>query len=282
MLADIDVSTALVAGLVREQHPDLDGELRPVAAGWDNAIFRLGADLAVRVPRRQVAAALIEHEQRWLPHLAPRLPLPIPVPVRNGRPTVGYPYPWSITAWITGTVVTAVPVTQRILFAEQLAGFLNALHRPAPPDAPANPVRGVPLATRSEAMAERFASGRVPRLLQKLWTDLTLVPPWPDRPRWVHGDLHAANLLAGPDGRLAAVLDFGDLTAGDPATDLAAAWLVFDAPARARFRGALDVDEDTWQRGRGWALNMAAAIAADPTGAPEMHAMAAHALREVA
>ncbi|MFI5910085.1 aminoglycoside phosphotransferase family protein [Dactylosporangium sp. NPDC051541] len=337
MDADIEVSVDVVRNLVRGQHADLDGPLRLVANGWDNAIFRLGSDLAVRVPRRRIAAALIEHEQRWLPELGPVLPIAIPAPVRIGRPSAEYPYPWTITAWIDGTVVTRVPVGERGVFAEQLAGFLNSLHRPAPVDAPVNPVRGVALVARSEVMGERFrklgerfqpmgerfemvtgrfdevggrfegvgerfdgvgerfdgvgqrfeevaergASGRIAQELSELWNDLAAVSPWAGPPQWVHGDLHAANLLTGADGFLAAVLDFGDLTAGDPATDLAAGWLVFDAPARARFRAALDVDEDTWQRGRGWALCMAAAIAVDVTGTPEMYAMAAHALREI-
>ncbi|WP_433203647.1 aminoglycoside phosphotransferase family protein [Dactylosporangium sp. CS-047395] len=279
MEADIAVDAALVHTLIRDQHPDLDGPLTPVAMGWDNAIFRLGPDLAVRVPRRRVAAALITHEQRWLPTFA--LPVPIPAPIRAGVATDYFPYPWSITPWLSGAVVASLPVPGRLSFAAQLASFLTALHRPAPVDAPANPVRGVPLSTRAAAMAERFASGRVPLELRPLWKELAAVPFWGGPPLWVHGDLHPANLLAGVDGSLSAVLDFGDLTAGDPATDLAAAWLVFDAPARAVFRGGLDVDEDTWQRGRGWALNIGAAIAADVSGTAEMHAIGTHTLAQV-
>ncbi|MER7274215.1 phosphotransferase [Dactylosporangium sp. NPDC000244] len=281
MEADLAVDEALVHRLMRDQHPDLDGALEPVATGWDNAVFRLGPGLAVRVPRRRAAAALIRHEQRWLPALAATLPLPIPAPVRAGRPAPYYPYPWSITPWLAGTVVLRTPVAPRAAFAEQLAAFLIALHVPAPADAPANPVRGVPLPALAEAMAKRFASGRVPTDLRPLWEELAALPPWPGPPLWVHGDPHPGNLLAGAAGRLAAVLDFGDLTAGDPATDLAAAWLAFDAAGRARFRAALDADEETWQRGRGWALAIAAAVAADPTGTPEMYSLAAHTLREV-
>ncbi|WP_432971892.1 aminoglycoside phosphotransferase family protein [Dactylosporangium sp. CA-233914] len=282
MDADIAVDERLVRSLVRAQHPDLEGPVWSVAAGWDNAVYRLGERLAVRLPRRKVAAELVRNEQRWLPGLAASLPVPIPAPVRVGCPTEAYPWPWSITPWLHGTVVAATPVPSRMAFAEQLAAFVNALHVPAPPGAPANPVRGVPLPTRAGAMAERFASGRVPLDLRPLWEDLAAVPFWAGPPLWVHGDPHPGNLLTGLDGRLSAVLDFGDLTAGDPATDLAAAWLVFDAPARAVFRAALaGVDENTWQRGRGWALNIGAAVAADPTGTREMHAVGAHALRQV-
>ncbi|MEV8513806.1 aminoglycoside phosphotransferase family protein [Dactylosporangium sp. NPDC051484] len=285
MEADIAVDAALVRRLILEQHPDLDGPLSQVAMGWDNAIYRLGADLAVRLPRRRVAAELVYREQHWLPRLAVALPVPVPVPVRVGVPSGGFPFPWSITPWLTGTVVAASPVAPRAAFAAQLAGFLAALHVPAPAAAPANPVRGVPLSTRAEAMAERFATGRVPAGLRGLWDELVAVPFWAGPPLWVHGDPHPGNLLTGPDGRLAAVLDFGDLTSGDPATDLAAAWLVFDAPARAVFRAALGCgpgrDEATWQRARGWALNIGAALAADATGTPEMAAVAEHTLREV-
>ncbi|WP_432824934.1 aminoglycoside phosphotransferase family protein [Dactylosporangium sp. CA-092794] len=281
MDADIPVDAALARTLVREQHPDLDAPLTLVAAGWDNAIFRLGTDLAVRLPRRRVAVDLVLNEQRWLPSLAAVLPVTVPAPVRVGVPSPRYPWPWSITPWLAGTVAAATPVPPRAAFAAQLAEFQAALHVPAPPGAPANPVRGVPLSTRGPAMAERFATGRVPLTLRPLWDELVAVPEWSGPPLWVHGDPHPGNLLIGPDGRLSAVLDFGDLTAGDPATDLAAAWLVFDAPARAEFRAGVDVDEDTWQRARGWALNMGAAIAADATGTPEMAAVAAHTLREV-
>jgi aminoglycoside phosphotransferase (APT) family kinase protein len=283
--ADIAVDAALARRLVREQHPDLDAPLEPAAMGWDNAIYRLGADLAVRLPRRRVAAELVHHEQRWLPRLAARLPVPIPAPVRAGAPAEGFPWPWSITPWLPGRVVAGLPVGPRAAFAGQLAAFLTALHTPAPADAPANPVRGVPLRTRAAAMAERFAGGRVPADLRGLWEELAAVPDWAGPPLWVHGDPHPGNLLAGPGGRLAAVLDFGDLTAGDPATDLAAAWLVFDAPARAAFRAALGdgpgTDEHTWQRARGWALAMGAAIAADATGTAQMAAVAEHTLRQV-
>ncbi|GAA2379527.1 aminoglycoside phosphotransferase family protein [Dactylosporangium salmoneum] len=282
MDADIVVDAALARHVLRHQHPDLDGPLTLATSGWDNAIFRLGSSLAVRLPRRAVAASLVRNEQRWLPLLAPSLPVPVPVPVRVGVPMEAYPYHWSVTPWLDGTVVAAGPVGPRAALAQRLAGFFNALHVPAPAEAPANPVRGVPLSGRSAAMAERFATGRVPLSLRPLWDELVAVPGWAGPPVWVHGDPHPGNLLAAPDGSLAAVLDFGDLTAGDPATDLAAAWLVFDAPARALFRAALGprVDEDTWQRARGWALNIGAALVADASGTPEMAAVGAHALAQ--
>ncbi|MGI5242425.1 aminoglycoside phosphotransferase family protein [Dactylosporangium sp. CA-139066] len=284
MNADIFIDAALARHLLRTQHPDLDGDLTLVASGWDNVIYRLGDDLAVRLPRREVAADLIVHEQRWLPSLSRSLPAAVPAPLRVGTPSEDFPWPWSVTPWLPGTPVSSLDVASRATFATELAAFHNALHVPAPADAPSNPVRGVALSTRSAAMAERFATGRVPLGLRALWDELVAVPGWAGPPVWVHGDPHPGNLLAFDDGRLAAVLDFGDLTAGDPATDLAAAWLVFDGRARAAYRAALGarVDEDTWRRGRGWALNIGAALAADAGGTAEMAAIAEHALREVA
>jgi aminoglycoside phosphotransferase (APT) family kinase protein len=321
--ADIEADSDLVRHLLSEQHPDLGGPLSLVASGWDNAIYRLGSTLSVRLPRRRIAADLLRNEQRWLPVLAGSLPVPIPAPVRVGVATPAFPWPWSVNEWLPGSAVADMPVAPRAAFAEQFAAFMTALHVPAPADAPANPVRGVPLRTRGRAMEERFATGLVPSDLRGLWDELVAVPEWSGPPLWVHGDMHPGNLLAAWDGhaseratgggdrlvlgggnalrpgggdgtgsrggaatglggRLTAVIDFGDLTSGDPASDLAAAWLVFDAPGRALFRSALaDVDDATWQRARGWALNIAAAMAVDTTGTPQMAAVAEHALREV-
>ncbi|MET7395755.1 aminoglycoside phosphotransferase family protein [Dactylosporangium sp. NPDC005572] len=275
------ITPSLVRRLLAAQHPDLDGPVRLVASGWDNDIYRLGSSLSVRLPRRIEAVSLMHNEQRWLPLLRPVLPVAVPDLVRLGSPDADFPWPWSVNTWLPGSPATTVPVPARLAFAAQLASFMTALHVPAPASAPRNPVRGVPLSTRSPAMERRFATGRVPLALRPLWNDLVRVPAWDGPPLWVHGDPHPANLLVGADGLLSGVVDFGDLTAGDPATDLAAAWLVFDAPARAVFRGGLDVDEATWERARGWALNIGAAIAADVDPTPEMAAIAHHALHEV-
>ncbi|WP_238013625.1 aminoglycoside phosphotransferase family protein [Dactylosporangium sp. AC04546] len=272
---------ALVRRLLAAQHPDLDGPVHLVASGWDNDIYRLGPSLSVRLPRRVEAVSLMHNEQRWLPLLRPVLPVAVPDLVRLGAPSGDFPWPWSVNTWLPGAPATTVPVPARLAFAAQLASFLTALHVPAPAAAPRNPVRGVPLSTRTPAMSRRFATGRVPAVLRPLWNDLVLVPLWDGPPVWIHGDPHPANLLVGADGLLSGVVDFGDLAAGDPATDLAAAWLVFDAPARAVFRSGLDVDEATWERARGWALNIGASIAADVDPTPEMAAIADHVLREV-
>jgi len=264
-VAEIEIDSELVGRLLREQHPDLaDLPLRLVANGWDNVIFRLGVEWCVRLPRRAVAVPLIVNEQRWLPRLAERLPAAVPAPVRMGRPGAGYPWPWSVCRWVDGEIASRVPVARRNAVAGELADFMTALHVPAPDDAPVNLVRGVPLAVRDEQITERLTSGKLAREdeLRRLWDRLKAVPPWRGDPVWLHGDPHPANLvLRGEPAGLAAVLDFGDLTAGDPATDLAAAWLVFDAAGRAAFRARVDADDDTWLRARAWALAIGTAIA---------------------
>jgi aminoglycoside phosphotransferase (APT) family kinase protein len=267
--AEVEIDVELVRALLAEQHPDLAGlPLRVAAQGWDNVMARLGGDLAVRLPRRQVAAELVEKEQRWLPGLAPRLPVTVPVPVRVGRPSsaLGYPWSWSVVPWVPGTRASDVPVARRAATAVPLADFLLALHRPAPAGHPVNPVRGVPLGPRDEVVRARLASGVVPDEARALavWERAVAAPAWDGPPLWVHGDPHPGNLVVTDDGTLAAVVDLGDLTAGDPATDLAAAWLVLDAPARAVFRGHLaeryPADDPVWVRARGWALSMASSM----------------------
>lgn len=282
--AEVDIDATLVRKLVQTQHPDLDGPLRLVANGWDNVIYRLGADLCVRLPRRAVAVDLIRHELRWLPELAARAGAVVPAPVRAGEPGEGYPWPWTICPWFEGRVAADVPPAERAPAATGLAEFLARLHVPAPADAPHNPWRGVPLSERDGAVRERLA-GRPE--LAALWARLVSAPPWAGPPYWLHGDLHPANIVLAARGpaRLAAVIDFGDLTAGDPATDLAVAWLAFDAAGRAAFRARYDaltgMDPDTWTRARAWALNLGSAIAGQSADSPRMAGISAHALAEV-
>lgn len=258
--AEVDVDAALVRALLAEQHPDIaDRPIDLVASGWDNTTFRLGGDLAVRLPRRSAAAHLIAHEQTFLPAFAARLPLPVPAPVRTGRPGCGYPWTWSVVPWFTGASVDVHPV--RDDQAELLGGFLAALHTPAPVDAPVNPYRGVPLATRADRVV-----GRLDRLAQRGFPVAPLRDVWrravaapvSTSSVWLHGDLHPRNLLA-RDGRLVAVIDWGDVTAGDPATDLAAAWLTWDTGVHDRFRAAYGRVDDTalWHRAAGWATAFA-------------------------
>lgn len=223
--AEVELNEVQVRSLLRAQHADLSGlALVELDSGWDNVLWRLGDDLIVRLPRREVAVALTVNEQRWLPQLAPRLPLPVSVPIRRGEPSRDYPWPLSILPWIEGCPGDRCELTNPRSTAERLARFLAALHRPAPPDAPHNPVRGVPLADRAESF-ETWISSLSTEIdagsTREIWDYASSAPRWTQPARWLHGDLHPANVVIA-DGVLAGVVDFGDICAGDPATDLAA------------------------------------------------------------
>lgn len=266
--AEVDVDVPLVRALLHDQHPDLaDLPLVVVANGWDNVIVRLGDEYAVRLPRRELAARLVEHEQLWLPEIAVRVApvVPVPAPVRVGRPALGYPWSWSVVPWLPGAPVGERAAGVRV--AEALAEFARRLHVPAPAEAPANPFRAVSLATRSDAVLTRLATQDVPRAVElaAAWRTAAALPTHTGPPVWVHGDLHPFNLLVDrtPDGdeRLSAVVDFGDVTSGDPAVDLATAWLTLDREARHTFRMLVAAPDATWGRARGWAIALASALA---------------------
>lgn len=265
--AEVDVNTELVASLLAEQHPDLaDLLLVELANGWDNVIFRLGDELTVRVPRRHAAAVLIEHEQAVLPGFAARLPIPIPATVRIGRPGCGYPWSWSVNPWFEGEVAALSSFIDPARQAHLLGEFLAALHVDAPIDAPLNPFRGRFIGNNTAVFVERVEQLRGTGVIDvdaaiSWWHHLVDVEPWGGSARWIHGDLHGANMLVA-DGAISAVIDFGDVCAGDPATDLSVAWALFDAGDRAVLRAAAGgadeaVDDATWQRAQAWALHFA-------------------------
>jgi aminoglycoside phosphotransferase (APT) family kinase protein len=254
----MNIDADLARRLLGVQHPDLaDLPIAPVASGWDNVMFRLGDDLALRLPRRQVAAQILRHEQRWLPLLKDRLPLPVPAPVRTGVPQEGYPWPWSVTPWLAGETADLSPPNADQ--GEGLADFFEALHRPAPAEAPHNPYRGVPLADRVQAFNARTANlvGKTdlidPRI-QAIWAD-ALDAPNDAAPTWIHGDPHPRNVLV-VDGGLCAVIDWGDMAQGDRASDLSAIWMLLpDGDARqTAVTACRSVSAATWRRARGWAV----------------------------
>jgi aminoglycoside phosphotransferase (APT) family kinase protein len=278
--ADLVIGSGLVRALLCAQHPDLaDLPLVEAGEGWDNQLYRLGDSLGVRLPRRTLAADLIVHEQRWLPQLAARLPLPVPAPVRTGRPGCGFPWPWSIVPWFDGCSA-AVTLADPISMAEDLGRFLRALHQPAPEEAPPNPWRGVPLANRTPSVLECLKQLRdrvETACITRLWDASVSAVPWSDRPVWLHGDLHPGNLVV-RGNRLAAVVDFGDLTAGDPATDLSVAWSTLPPTARPIFRAAASnafdpIDDATWVRARGWALTLGLVCLANSFDDPQLEAL---------
>jgi aminoglycoside phosphotransferase (APT) family kinase protein len=257
--AEIQITNEMVHDLVKRQHPDLaDLELVHMDSGFDNVTYRIGKDLAVRLPRRESAAALIVHEQEWLPVLSPNLPLKVPVPVRMGSPQGDYPWRWSITPWYEGeTADVATPLESE---AEVFGSFLSALHAPAPENAPENPFRGCPLRARQDAIESRL--DRLSQLTDALtpshfqiWQK-ALSTEIDVEPTWIHGDLHGRNVLV-QEGRLAAILDWGDLTSGDRATDLAGFWMLFDnvENRRSGLKKAGVVSEATLIRAMGWALS---------------------------
>lgn len=245
----------LVRALLHDQHPDLeDLELREVSGGWDNQQWRLGDELAVRLPRTGRAPALLLTEQTWLPTLADRLPLPTPVPVRIGRASKLFEHIWTVARWVEGEPADRSTIT-RIDASETLAGFLKALHHDAPADAPTNASRGIPLAGMEvdpDSWDELI--GRDADAVRDVWTRSLAAPAWRGAPRWLHADLHPANVVV-RDGMLVGVIDFGDMCAGDPATDLSAAWILLPAGAARRFFDAYgQADEATIARARGWAV----------------------------
>jgi aminoglycoside phosphotransferase (APT) family kinase protein len=255
--AEIAIDEDLVRALLEAQHPDLAHlPLRPLAHGWDNVLFRLGDARVVRLPRRAVAAELNVNEQRWLPVLRDPLPIPTPSPERIGVGDAHYPWAWSVLPWLEGGCADLAPPAAGE--AVRFADFLRALHVPAPARAPRNPVRGVPLAEREAGLRERMEridalGGLIDGRIRAGW-DRALGAPAATEARWLHGDLHAQNVLV-DDGRLSGVIDWGDLAAGDVATDLAGIWSLFDTrAARERALDRYAPDEALAARARGWAI----------------------------
>jgi aminoglycoside phosphotransferase (APT) family kinase protein len=256
------IDEALVRRLLASQHPAYaDLPLDPVVeVGTDNAMYRLGDDLAVRLPRIPSAGLQAEKEQAWLPLVAAALPLPAPVPVAYGVPQDEYPYLWSVCPWLPGRAETVGPESA----AADLAAFVRALWEVDPTGGPGpgdhNFGRGRPLAHRDARLREALAEldgvmDTAP--MAALWEECLDAPAWDGEPRWVHGDLHGGNVLV-DGGRVTGVIDWGGLGVGDPATDVMLAWTYLPASARQAFRDAVGADDAMWARGRGWALSVGA------------------------
>ncbi len=227
--------------------------------GTDHQLFRLGEELLLRLPIIGWAADQAGRDARWLPVLAPHLPVAVPVPVAVGDPDVDYPYRWSVVPWIEGENAPDDGLRD-VTVARELAAFVEALHGIDPSGGPVKEGldRGVPLAARDEVTRDALArcGDRVDAaVVTAAWEDALAVPAYDTEPVWIHGDLHEGNLLL-RDGHLAGVIDWGALGLGDPAPDYATAWLLLRGPARAAFRDATGVDDATWQRARGWALSV--------------------------
>lgn len=256
---EVDIDDELVRSLIRAQFPRYVGlpVSRVESAGTDNAMFRLGSDLVVRLPRIQRAESQVHTEQQWLPLLAAELPLPIPAPVEHGVPGPGFDMHWSIYRWLEGANAVDEPIVDLEHAAVELAHFGNAIRQVDATGGPPS-FRGAPLANQEAdvlaAIRDLGATGVIDKhAALDAWQAIVALPQWTDAPVWTHGDLLPGNLLV-RDGRLTAIIDFGGVGVGDPACDMLAAWAVLSANERPIFREHSDVDDATWQRGRGWAF----------------------------
>lgn len=283
------IDVALVRRLVDGQFPRwADLPITPVeVGGWDNRTFRLGDRMTVRLPSAEGYVAQVDKEQRWLPYLAPRVPLPIPVPLVQGVPAEGYPFPWSVYRWLDGQNAGLDTIGDLNGFAVALAGFLTALGRVdasgGPPPGPHCWHRGGPLLTYDADTRRALATlgDRIDRATATDVWETALAATWHGTPVWFHGDVSAANLLV-QDGRLAAVIDFGTSGVGDPSCDLTIAWTLLSGKSRDMFRDALEADLATWARGRGWAIWKALITLADDHGTGSaLEAASRHTLEQV-
>ncbi|GLZ29040.1 phosphotransferase [Lentzea sp. NBRC 105346] len=252
---EVDTSVSLVRELIDSQYPQWTGLpiSRVAAGGTEHALYRLGDDLVVRMPFVATGAGQAKRDLALLPRIAPHVPLAVPVPLALGEPALGYPFTWSVYPWLPGTNATTASADPHTL-----AEFVLALQRIDTADGPAVNGRGGPLAPRAPYVRAALAQpdGVIDTAAAwSAWQRSLAAPEWDRPPVWLHGDLHAANLLV-HEGRLSAVIDWGCVAVGDPAVDLLPAWGLLSVEARPVFRSSLDVDDATWERGRGWALSI--------------------------
>jgi aminoglycoside phosphotransferase (APT) family kinase protein len=281
---EVEIDFALVKRLLSDQFPQLaESPLTIVrSTGTVNAIYRLGDELSIRLPRLGTWAEDIEREWAWLPKLAPHISINIPQPLARGKPTAWYPYPWAIYHWIEGSPYQDELITDERQAAYDLANFILELRKVDMTGAPRGgrrPLIELDAVTRSTIEAARHVIDAETALAA--WRLALEAPPWDGKPVWIHGDLLKSNLLV-QAGRLCAVIDFGGVGIGDPAADVVPAWSVFGKSGRAAFRQALAVDEATWRRARGYALHQALLIIPYyPQTNPEFVAMAKRTVAEI-
>ncbi|MEW2492648.1 aminoglycoside phosphotransferase family protein [Streptomyces nodosus] len=254
----------LIRRLIAAQFPQWAGLAveRFPSGGTVNAMYRLGGDMVVRLPLVEGGAADVSMEQEWLPRLASRLPVPVPEVLGAGVPAEGYPWPWSVYRWLAGENPEAGALSEPVLLAEELAGFVAAMRSITLPEAP-DAYRGGPVASLDASTRVAIEELRgIPEegvdcdAVTVVWEDALRAPAWEGPPVWLHADLMPGNLLV-DGGRLTSVIDFGCLGVGDPACDLFPAWNLLPTGAREVFRESLGVDDTTWRRGRGRTLSQA-------------------------
>ncbi len=254
--AEIEINIHLVKKLIAEQHPDyLKYKLEFLDEGWDNVMFRLGKEYMVRVPRREVANRLLTNEQKWLPFFSKKLPIPVPAPVRIGVPNTDYPWHWSIIPWFDGySSDTAPPNEKQVLV---LVEFFKKLHVPAPAEAPTNDYRGLPLKTKRPNMLARFKKLKtktdlISCKIENIWQE-ALNASLNKNKVWLHGDMHPRNIIV-KNGEIKAVVDWGDMTVGDPATDLSSLWMLFEDKIAFNAAKIYGASEALIKRAKGWAV----------------------------
>jgi aminoglycoside phosphotransferase (APT) family kinase protein len=256
---EVLTDAALVRRLVDHQFPQwADLPVTPIDDhGTDHLLYRLGDDLLIRMPRIAWAADQAELEGRWLPVLAPHLPLALPEQVALGEPALGYPFRWSVVRWFPGEVPGDGNV-DLVRAAGDLAAFIRALQEVDASGAPrkGGTSRGAPLANLADVVDEhlKVLEGEIDGAHARRVYEVALeAGPWPGAPTWLHGDLQAGNLIV-RDRRLTAVIDWGGLGVGDPSCEYAPAWSLFTGESRQAFREATGVDDATWARARAWVL----------------------------
>ncbi|WP_028373114.1 aminoglycoside phosphotransferase APH(3') [Legionella lansingensis] len=257
----INITETLVRELIAEQFPQWSH--LPIRAikngGWDNRTFHLGSEMLIRMPSSAEYAGQVEKEQTWLPKLASQLPLPVPVPLAMGKPDEMYPWKWSINRWLPGETAAVAPINDLCELAKDLALFLKVLQRI---ESTGGPIAGHQSFYRGGHLAVYDSETR--KAIEDLKNNIdfcaateiwekALSTSWQKPPVWVHGDVSVGNLLLS-QGKLSAVIDFGQLAIGDPACDLAIAWTLFEGKSRGTFLETLELDPNTWARGRAWAL----------------------------
>lgn len=259
---EVDTHVSLVRQLLAAQFPEwTELALKPViSAGTSNALYRLGSDMVVRLPRIPKASLQVQKEQQWLPKLAPHLPLAIPTPLAMGIPGEGYPWHWSVYRWLEGENKSIESLDDPQQAAIDLAQFITALHNIDPTGGPLpgehNATRGLPLAMRDDHtrnLIDQLKDTFDADIMTKVWEAAVHATVWDKPSVWIHGDLMPGNILA-INGKLSAIIDFGLLGTGDPASDVMTAWIFLSSKTRSIFHETLQADDATWLRARGWAL----------------------------
>jgi aminoglycoside phosphotransferase (APT) family kinase protein len=260
---EVPIDEILVRQLLGDQFPDLAWQPLKLVEPWgtDNALWRLGDDLVLRLPRIYWATGQIELEATWLPRIAGRLPVPIPEPVAVGQPGRGYPYRWAIHRWLPGEPAGPSTIADADEFAVALSGVVGALHQIPTDGAPAAAGRARPLADYADSTLAAIDAAR--HLIDAnaavaIWEEALAAEPHGGADVWVHGDLDGNCLVK--HGRLAGLVDWGSACAGDPAVDVQVVWSpLFNATSRQQFLDVLKVDNATVLRSRGAAVQQACA-----------------------